>query len=249
MAKAIASNEVHSMQKTLVLIPTYNEKGTIKELINAVLRYNVDILVVDDNSPDGTWKIVKELSKKNKKVHLLLRKGKRGRGYAGIAGFKYAIKKNYKYIIEMDSDFSHDPTYILLFLKEIKNYDVVLGSRMVAGGKDRERTFARITISKLANLYIRTILGIKIRDCTSGYRCFKKEVLKNINLDEIKARGPAIVQEILYKIHLKGVRIKEIPIEFKERKQGHSKLTFSNLLESYLSIIRLRLLHATGRYK
>lgn len=233
--------------KTFVVIPTYNEKENIKALIRAIFSLkipNLEIVVVDDNSPDETWKIVKDL--KIKKVHLILRIKKRGRGYAGKEGFKYALKKKADYIIEMDADFSHDPKYIPLFLKEIKNADVVLGSRLVKGGKDIGRNYLRKLITKLANLYIRLMLGLKVKDCNCGYRCFRSKVIEVINPDKIKAKGPDIIQEVLFKTHLRGFRIKEIPIEFVNRTRGKSKLGFKQLSKGYWVILKLKLLHLFG---
>lgn len=233
--------------KTIITIPTYNEKENIKALINAIFSLkipNLEIVIIDDNSPDGTWKIVKDL--KNKKVHLILRKTKRGRGLAGKGGFKFALNNNADYIIEMDADFSHDPRYIPLMLKEIKKCDLVLGSRLVKGGKDIGRGSIRKLITRLANLYIRLILGLKVKDCNSGYRCFRNEVIKAVNPDKIKAKGPDIVQEVLFKVHLKGFKIKEIPIEFIDRKKGKSKLGIKQLSKGYWVILKLKLLHLFG---
>lgn len=225
--------------KTIVTIPTYNEKENIKNVITAIKKLKIkglEVVVIDDNSPDGTCKIVKSL----KDVHLILRTKNRGRGYAGKEGFKFALKHKADYIIEMDADHRHDPKYIPLMLKEIKNCDVVLGSRLVKGGKDIGRSFIRKLVTKLANLYIRIMLGIKVKDCNSGYRCFRSKVIKAINPDKIKAKGPDIVQEVLFKAHLKGFRIKEVPIEFVDRKKGKSKLRFSALLRGYWVILRLK---------
>jgi len=230
--------------KTIVTISTYNEKENIKALIKAIFILKIpdlEIVVIDDNSPDGTWKIVKDLKKKNKKLHLILRKTNRGRGYAGKEGFKYALKINADYIIEMDADFSHDPKYILLLLKEIENADVIIGSRLVKGGRDIGRSFLRRVITKLANLYIRLILGLKVKDCNSGYRCFRNKVIKAINPDKIKAKGPDIVQEVLFKVSLKGFKIKEIPIAFINRVKGKSKLSIKQLVYSYFMVLKLKL--------
>ena len=232
-----------------VIIPTYNEKENISNLINEILRLdtkNLHILVVDDFSPDGTWKIVEEISKKKKNVHLLLRKIKRGRGYAGKDAFIYCLKNKADIIIEMDADFSHDPKYIPLMLKEIKDYDMVLGSRRVKGAKEVGRGVIRIIITYLANLYIRIILGLKVKDCNSGFRCFKRKVLEKINPERIKSKGPAIIQEVLFKAHLKGFRIKEIPITFVNRKKGKSKLGISQLAAGYFMVLKLKIQHLFG---
>ena len=228
------------------MIPTYNERENIQKLIKEILKYNVDILVVDDNSPDGTGELVKNIAKKNKKVHLLLRTKNRGRGLAGIAGFKYAINNKYDYIIEMDADFSHDPRYILNFLKKMGEADVVLGSRAVKGGKQIGRSAIRRMITKLANFYIRAIFGLRVKDCNSGYRCFHRKVLEAINLDKFISKGPSIVQEVLYRVHLKGFKIEEIPIVFVERKKGSSKLGPKQLWKGYTMVLKLRLMKLFG---
>lgn len=233
--------------KTLVVIPTYNESDSIESLIKKLLSYNLDILIVDDNSPDGTWRIAQEISKENNQVKLLRRTGKRGRGLAGIAGFKYALEHLYDYIIEMDADLSHDPTDIPKFLEAIKTCDVVLGSRLVKGGKQIGRSFYRRLLTSLANFYIRLILGINIRDCNSGFRCFKRKVLEDINLDALTSTGPDIVQEILYMAYIKGFKIKEIPIVFAERKLGSSKLGMKHLYKGYIKVLRLKWEHLTGK--
>ncbi len=233
--------------KTIVLIPTYNEKENIKALIKAIFNLNIknlEIVVIDDNSPDGTWEIVKNL--KDKRVHLILRKTNRGRGYAGKEGFKFALNNKADYIIEMDADFSHDPKYIPFMLKEMKNNDVVLGSRLVKGGKDIGRSAIRKLITRLANFYIRIMLGLKVRDCNSGYRCFRSNVIKSINPDKINAKGPDIVQEVLFKSKLKGFKIKEIPIEFVDRRKGKSKLGIKQLAKGYWVILKLKMLYLFG---
>ncbi|MCK5282653.1 MAG: polyprenol monophosphomannose synthase [Nanoarchaeota archaeon] len=233
--------------KTIVLLPTYNEKENIEDLIRAILALkikNLEIIVIDDNSPDSTPKIVKKL--KNPKVHLLLRKGKRGRGLAGIAGFKKALEKNADYIIEMDADFSHKPEYIPIMLKEIEKYDIILGSRLVRGSKDDERTPIRKLITKFANLYIRTILGLKIKDCSSGFRCFRKGVIESI-IHDLNSEGPDIIQEVLYKSYLRGFKIKEIPLEFRNRKKGKSKLGVIQLIKGISIIIKLKFMHIIRR--
>ena len=234
--------------KTFIVIPTYNEKENISNLINEILKLSIKdlhIVVVDDFSPDKTWKIVEEISKKNNNVHLLLRKTKRGRGYAGKDGFIYCLKNKADIIIEMDADFSHDPRYIPSMLEEIKDYDVVLGSRRVKGAKEVGRGILRRVITYLANLYIRTILGIKVKDSNSGFRCFKRDVLEKIT-QGLKSKGPSIIQEVLFKAHLKGYRIKEIPITFINRKKGKSKLGIPQLATGYFMVLKLKFLKLIG---
>ncbi|MFC1704841.1 polyprenol monophosphomannose synthase [Nanoarchaeota archaeon] len=207
----------------------------------------MEVVVVDDNSPDQTWKIVGDISKRNKKVHLLLRKGKRGRGLAGKDGYIYCLKNKADIIIEMDADFSHDPKYVLDMLEKIKDYDLVIGSRMVKGGKESGRGITRKIITKLANMYIKTMLGIKVHDCNSGYRCFRRKVLEKINVHKLKSNGPDIVQEVLFKAHLKNFRISEIPIVFKNRTKGQSKLNMKSLLRGYFVVLHLKINKLLGR--
>ena len=235
--------------KTFVMIPTYNEKENIKALIDKILSLkikNLHIVVADDNSPDGTWKIVKEISKNKKNIHLLLRKKDRGRGFAGRDGFIYCLKNKADIVIEMDADMSHDPKYIPLMLKEVKNADLILGSRRVKGSREVGRGAVRQLITYLANLYIRLLLGLKVKDCNSGYRCFKRKVLEKINLSKIEAKGPSIVQEVLFKTHLNRFKIKEIPITFINRTKGKSKLGIKQLASGYFMVSKLKLQHLFG---
>ena len=231
------------------MIPTYNEKENIKLLIDKILKLkisNLHIVVVDDNSPDGTWKIVRQISRKNRNVHLLLRKKDKGRGAAGRDGFIYCLKHNADAVVEMDADLSHDPKYIPSMLKELKNADLVLGSRRVEGSKEVGRSLMRRIITYLANLYIRLLLGLKAKDCNSGFRCFKKEVLEKINLEKIESKGPAIVQEVLFKAHLKGFKIRAIPIIFIDRTKGTSKLGIPQLAAGYFMVLKLKIQHLFG---
>ncbi len=229
--------------KTMVMIPTYNERENITPLLDEImnLEEDLEVLVIDDDSPDGTWKIVKNYTKKNSRVHLLRRTSERGRGLAGIAGFKYTLENKADYIIEMDGDLSHDPRYIPKFLKKIKDCDVVIGSRFLPGGRDMGRGFLRRTVSRLACLYIRALLGFRVTDPTSGYRCFRRKVLEEIGLDSLKARDPFIVTEVLYRIHKKNFRIKEVPITFQSRKYGASKLGLRTLMGNVIQVLFLRI--------
>lgn len=235
--------------KPFVMIPTYNEKENIADLINKILSLkikNLHIVVVDDNSPDGTWRIVQNISKKKKNVHLMLRKTKRGRGYAGKDGFVYCLKHNADVIIEMDADMSHDPKYIPLMLEELNNADLVLGSRRVKGSKEIGRGIIRRAITYFANLYIRVLLGLKVKDCNSGYRCVKREVLEKISPEKLESKGPAIIQEVLFKAYLKGFKIKEMPITFINRTKGHSKLGIKQLAMGYFMVTKLKIQHLFG---
>lgn len=228
--------------ETVVMIPTYNEASNIKQVINDILNCGIDtdVLVVDDMSPDGTYKIVEEMSKTNPKVHLLLRKENRGRGYAGKDGFKKAIEMGAKYIVEMDGDGSHSPKYIPGFRETINNCDVVIGSRYVKGGKDENRTLLRQVVSNLSRWYLAFILGVKVKDATSGFRMFKREVLKTF-VDKLKASDPFIVSEVLYHVRKNKFTIKEYPIEFLSRISGESKLHPWTLIKYLFKVLKLRI--------
>jgi len=231
------------------MVPTYNEKENIKTLIDEILKLkikNLHIVVVDDNSPDNTWKIVQQISKKNKNVHLLLRKSDKGRGSAGRDGFIYCLKHGADIIIEMDADMSHNPKYILVMIKELKNADVILGSRRVKGSKEIGRSQFRRLVTLIANLYITWMLGIRVKDCNSGYRCFKREVLEKIKSEKIESKGPSIVQEVLFKTHLNKFRIKEIPITFINRTKGKSKLGLKQLAAGYFMVLKLKFMKLIG---
>ena len=231
------------------MIPTYNEKENIANLIDEILKLkikNLHIVVADDNSPDGTWRIVQQISKEKKNVHLLLRTKSRGRGSAGKDGFIYCLKNNADIIIEMDADMSHNPKYIPSLIKELRNADLVLGSRRVKGSKEIGRSWFRRFITIAANSYITIILGIKVRDCNSGYRCFKRKVLEKIRPEKLKSKGPSIVQEVLFKAHLNKFKIKEIPITFKNRTKGKSKLGIKQLASGYFMVTKLKFLKLIG---
>ena len=232
----------------VVVIPTYNERESIGSLIREVLSLSLElnILVVDDNSPDGTGAIVSKLAEESPKVRLLTRKKRKGRGSAGVDGFKKGLEMGADLIIEMDADFSHHPRHIPDLVANANNYHVVLGSRFVAGGADRDRGMLRQMVTRLAGLYVRTSLGIRIRDVSSGYRCFRKEVFEKVDLDDMISAGPAIVLEILYKICLNGFSIKEVPIIFEDRRQGQTKLDTITLLETLVMVLRLRKMHRQG---
>ncbi|MCX5915929.1 MAG: glycosyltransferase, partial [Deltaproteobacteria bacterium] len=173
--------------KAMAMIPTYNEALNIEPLLREILRQGPDIgaVVVDDNSPDGTAAIVKRLREEDPRVHLILRMNERGRGTAGVAGFKYAVAQGVDFIIEMDADFSHQPSYISPFLSQMGDCDLLIGSRLVEGGGEKGRHFLRKMITRSANAYIRLILGVPVRDCTSGYRVFRRKVLESIELEQL----------------------------------------------------------------
>ena len=228
--------------RAMAMVPTYNEALNIKPLLREILRQGPDIgaVVVDDNSPDGTAAIVERLRQEDPRVHLILRKNERGRGTAGVAGFKYAIAQGVEFVIEMDADFSHNPSYIPYFLEQMGDCDLLIGSRLVKGGGEKGRHFLRKYITRLANAYIRMILGVPVRDCTSGYRVFRREVLEVIELDQLMAVGPPIVEEVLYKAYQRGFRIKEVPYILEERKAGESTFNRKIMLDALKMMPKIR---------
>ncbi len=228
--------------RAVAMVPTYNEAPNIGQLLREILRQGPDIgaVVVDDDSPDGTAALVESLQREDPRVHLILRKEERGRGTAGIVGFRYAVEQRIPLIIEMDADFSHQPFYIPFFLRQMEDCDLLVGSRLVEGGGERGRNFRRKWITRLANAYIRLILHLSIRDCTSGYRVFRREVLEAIELDQIMSKGPSVVEEVLYKAHKRGFRIKEVPYIQEERKAGESTFNSKIMLDALKMMVKIR---------
>ena len=240
--------EKEEKKKATVLIPTYNEKENIEELIHEILNLSSDfdltVLVADDNSPDRTGEIVQQLSQKDKRVHVLIRKKRRGRGAGGIDGFKAALKLNPDYVVEMDGDFSHQPRFIPLLLNKGEKYDLVLGSRFVKGGKDLDRNFFRKMITLFVRKFIKHQFRIPIKDVSSGFRCFKKEVLEKIDLDDLISVGPSVVLETLYKVYLMDFKIGEVPIIFIDRKKGKTKLNLLTLMETLIMTLKFKKLYS-----
>lgn len=231
------------MNKVLVIIPTYNEIENVKKIIPVVLEQNenVDVLIVDDNSPDKTGDYVESLSKENNRIKLIRRERKLGLGTAYIAGFKYAVQNNYSYVFEMDADFSHDPKEINNFLDAIKDADVVLGSRYINGVRVLNWPMRRLLLSYFASVYTRVITGLPVKDATGGFKCFRIDVLKAIDLDRIKSNGYSFQIEMSFKAYKKGFRIKEIPIVFLDRVKGKSKMSKKIVIEAIFMVWKLRL--------
>ena len=228
--------------KTLIIIPTYNEIENLQSLLTGIFSYApaTHILIVDDNSPDGTGKLADEISAENSRVSVMHRTGKLGLGTAYIAGFKYAIEHHYDAAFEMDADFSHDPKYLPDFLKAIENADLVIGSRYIKGGSTPNWSLLRRIISGGGNIYTRFVLGISVHDCTAGFRCYRREVLENLDLDTVQAQGYAFQVEMAYRVFKKGYRIVETPIVFMDRRLGQSKMSGNIFVEGFTSVLRLR---------
>ncbi len=210
-----------------MVIPTYNEKDNVERLVVAILALKKDlhILIVDDNSPDGTGEIADKLAKEFAEIHVIHRKGKLGLGSAYREGFRYALDKVAPLIFEMDADFSHDPAYLPDFLEKIKECDVVVGSRYINGVSVVNWPIRRLMLSYGANVYTRLITGLKLTDCTSGFKCFRREVLETIDLDTMKSDGYSFQIEMNYRCMVNGFRIGEVPIIFIDRHAGSSKMS------------------------
>jgi dolichol-phosphate mannosyltransferase len=228
--------------KTLIIIPTYNEAENLRPLLEAIFSFvpATDILIVDDNSPDGTGELADAIAAEDGRVHVLHRAGKLGLGTAYIAGFKYAIAHGYDAAFEMDADFSHDPRYLPDFLKAIEHADLVIGSRYVRGGGTPNWSLVRRFISGGGNIFARFMLGIPVHDCTAGFRCYRREVLESIDLDTIQSQGYAFQVELAYRVMQQGFKIVEIPIVFLDRRVGKSKMSRKIVLEAFVYVLRTR---------
>jgi len=236
-------------ERALVIIPTYNEKENIRSVVQLVLSQaaNLDVLVVDDNSPDGTAAIVTEVAKAEPRVNLMSRAGKLGLGTAYIAGFKWGLSKGYDYLIEMDADFSHDPREIPNMLKAIQQADLILGSRYINGVRVVNWPLSRLFLSKGASYYVRIITGLPVHDPTGGFKCFRRQVLEAIELDTVRSNGYAFQIEMSYKAWMKGFRVREIPITFADRYAGQSKMSGHIVREALWMVWSLALSHGFRR--
>jgi dolichol-phosphate mannosyltransferase len=232
------------MNPALVIIPTYNERDNLESIARAVLSADqrVDVLVVDDNSPDGTGQLADELAKSEPRIQVLHRAKKEGLGRAYLHAFRWALDHGYQFVMEMDADFSHDPKYIPQFLDEAQaGADLVLGSRYVPGGGTVNWGPGRQLISKGGSLYARSILGVDIRDLTGGFKCFRRTVLESLSLDAVKSTGYAFQIELTYRALKAGFKVKEIPIVFEDRRVGQSKMSRKIFLEALTMVWKLRL--------
>jgi len=236
--------------KALVIIPTYNELENVKNIIEAVLPQNeiIEILIVDDNSPDGTSGIVEDIMTKNKRVHLMKRAGKLGLGSAYVEGFKWAIERKYDYILEMDADFSHDPASLPAMLEAIKDNDLVIGSRYIKGINVVNWPLIRLILSYGASKYVQLITSMPINDPTGGFKCFRRVVLESVDLDGILSDGYSFQVEMNYRTWLQKFRIKEIPIVFTDRRSGQSKMSKKIVREAIYMVWKLRFMHLKGKF-
>jgi dolichol-phosphate mannosyltransferase len=229
--------------RTIVVIPTYNERENIVRLIDAIfeVKRDINILVVDDNSPDGTSDLVKEKMKIDNRVHLLERPGKMGLGTAYCDGFAYSLEKDFDAIMEMDADFSHDPKEIPNLLSKLEDNDLVIGSRYKTGVNVVNWPLSRLMLSYFANLYTRIITGMPIKDATGGFKCFRAEKLKEINLKGVHSNGYGFQIEMNFRMWRNGSRIYEVPIIFIDRRSGVSKMNKSIIYEAIFLVWKLKL--------
>lgn len=229
--------------QVLIIIPTHNEAENIEALVNEIgirLKTKHSILIVDDNSNDGTKEKINNLQNQYNNIHIIHRQEKKGLASAYIEGLTYGLENGFDTFIEMDADFSHDPKYLSEFLVHIETNDLVIGSRYIKNGQTKNWKLTRKIISKLGCLYSQIVLNTKIKDLTGGFNCWNKSILEKIDLSTIISRGYSFQIEMKYKAHKNNAKIKEIPITFTERKKGKSKLNFNIILEALINVIKIK---------
>lgn len=237
-------------EKALVVVPTYNESANLPQIIPQILAQDprLEVLVVDDNSPDGTGGIADELARASPRVHVMHREGKLGLGTAYRAGFKWALERPYDFVFEMDADFSHDPRHLPEFLTAIQDADLVLGSRYLQGKVTVVNwPMGRLMLSYLANIYARWFTGLRIWDLTGGFKCFRRRVLEAIDLSQVVSNGYAFQIEMSVRAWRKGFKLREIPIVFVDRTEGQSKMNKAIVREAVWKVPRLRIMALFGR--
>jgi dolichol-phosphate mannosyltransferase len=242
------------MNPTLIIVPTYNERENLSRLAQRLLALpvRVDLLVVDGNSPDGTGKLADELAAKHSEIHVLHQAEKNGLGRAYIAGFKWALERDYEFIFEMDCDLSHNPDDVQVFLEAARNADLVIGSRYVDGIRVINWPLKRLMLSRCAGKYVKLVTGMPFTDPTGGYKCFRRRALQAINLDGIRSNGYSFQIEMTHKLWRQGIKIVEVPIIFTERAEGRSKMAGHIVSEAFWMVWRLLLqngLHRSPRTK
>ena len=229
--------------RALVVMPTYNEFSNLSEIVPQVLEQDerIDVLIVDDNSPDGTGKLADELAGAEPRIHVLHRAEKLGLGTAYLAGFRWALDRDYEYVFEMDADRSHDPTHLPEFLRAVENADLVLGSRYLDGRVTVVNwPMPRLFLSYAANIYARVITGHGLCDATGGFKCFRRRVLEAVDLAAVRSNGYAFQIEMSFRAYRQGFKIKEIPIVFVDRSEGESKMSHAIIREAVWMVWRLR---------
>ncbi len=233
---------MESERRAIVCLPTYEERENLQPIVRAIhaAAPRVDVLVIDDNSPDGTGRLADELAARDPRVHVLHRPGKQGLGRAYLAGFAWALERGYGLVLEMDADFSHDPRRLPALLEASRHADVVLGSRYVPGGGTVSWGLARKVISRGGSLYARKILGIPVRDLTGGFKCFRREVLEALDLPTVASTGYAFQIELTFRALKRGFRVAEVPIVFADRRVGRSKMSRRIVLEAMRNVWAMR---------
>jgi len=255
-----APSAVPGVPRTLVVVPTYNERENLGPLVRALLALSppVDVLVVDDGSPDGTGQLARDLGRRTGRVHLLQRGAKRGLGTAYLDGFRFGLRRGYDRLVSMDADFSHDPRYLPALLRRAATAELVIGSRYVPGGGTRGWPLRRRLLSRVANALARLCLGVPVRDASAGFRCYRREALERLDFDAFRSRGYSLLEEMVFRSHRAGLRLAEVPIVFADRRHGRTKISWKDILGGVLMLLRLfaeRLArgprsargHATGR--
>ena len=237
-------------ERALVIVPTYNERENVGRLIATALAQDarIEMLIVDDGSPDGTGALVDEIIEREPRVHVLHRERKLGLGTAYLAGFRWALERGYDYVFEMDADFSHDPAHLPQFLAAIETADVVLGSRYRNGKVTVVNwPIGRLMLSYAANVYARAVTGLPLFDATGGFKCFRRKVLESVDLNDVRSNGYAFQIEVSFRAWRRGFRIVEIPIVFHDRTEGESKMSGHIVREAVLMVWRLRWWAIRGR--
>jgi dolichol-phosphate mannosyltransferase len=237
------------MKKTLVIIPTYNERENVQKIAEAVLAQDpsIELLIVDDGSPDGTGTLADELAARNPRIHVMHREGKQGLGTAYVAGFRWGLARGYDLLMEMDADFSHDPKSIPDFLKAAEQHDLVLGTRYKGGVRVVDWPLSRLLLSTGAAKYVRLVTGLPVTDPTGGFKCFRRAVLEAIDLDAVHSNGYSFQIEMSYKTWMLGFRIGEVPIIFVDRREGQSKISRDIVREAFLLVWKLAASHGFRR--
>ena len=238
------------VERGLVIIPTYNEARNLQHIVPQVLAEDegLDVLVVDDGSPDGTGRIADDMASQNPRVHVLHRAAKQGLGTAYVTGFRWALEREYEFVFEMDADFSHDPKHLPQFLEAARNADLVLGSRYLRGRVTVVNwPMGRLLLSYFANIYARVVTGLHLYDATGGFKCFRRRVLEGVALDRVRSNGYAFQIEMSFRAWRKGFRVVEIPIVFTDRADGTSKMSGAIVREAVWMVWRLRLMALLGR--
>ena len=234
--------------KALIVMPTYNERENLPELLRRIFaeKLPIEILIIDDASPDGTGAVADKLAASDPRVHVMHRPGKMGLGSAYVAGFRYALERDYDAVFEMDADFSHNPDSLPEFLRELETADLVVGSRYLHGVTVVNWPLKRLILSYLANVYSRVVTGMPLKDATGGFKCFRRQVLESLDLSRVKSDGYGFQIEINFKAWRKGFRIREIPILFVDRRAGESKMSRRIVWEAAWMVWRLRILDLLG---